>query len=135
VPKTIANSRKIVCPTADRLRQSLSRIPTVFGRLTYVASLREGLTGQPWQPDARQLTEPPDRALGHCHYQIFSEWIAKSLEEQKADLEEYIASRGPGVEGIPRYRELIPAAARDVERQLYLTDLETLLELLRVRFA
>jgi len=61
---------------------------------------------------------------------VFSQWLGFSLAEQKSDLDEYLQ-----VAGSPRYavhyRNLVPATARDVERQLYLTDLETLLELLK----
>jgi len=33
--------------------------------------------------------------------------------------------------GLTPYRNLVPAGAREVERKLYLVDLETILELLR----
>ncbi|MGA2192613.1 MAG: PAS domain S-box protein [Nitrospirota bacterium] len=60
------------------------------------------------------------------------------LEQQKADLDLYLS----GLPGNRRtiletwirlqpYRSLVPAAAREVERQLYMTDLETILELLK----
>jgi hypothetical protein len=45
-------------------------------------------------------------------------------------LDEYLDTAG-GPRYALAYRNLVPASARDVERQLYLTDLETLLELLR----
>ena len=57
------------------------------------------------------------------------QWLTFSLAEQKSDLDEFLA----GFDGQPgrlRYRDLPPRNARDVERQLYLTDLETLIELL-----
>ena len=74
--------------------------------------------------------EDTDRTLCNSHHQVFSEWLGFSLSEQKSDLDDYL-----NVAGSPRdalhYRDLVPPTARDVERQLYLTDLETLLELLK----
>ena len=75
----------------------------------------------------REIT---DRTLCHSHHEIFSEWLSSTLAQQKADLDEYLtASRAP-LDLVP-YRDVAPATAHQVERQLYLTDLETLLELLR----
>jgi hypothetical protein len=83
--------------------------------------------------------EITDRTLRHSHHEIFSEWLGLSLAEQKADLDEYLSSTHSPLDNIPLYnsleilpyRALVPASAHQVERQLYLTDLETLLELLR----
>lgn len=73
--------------------------------------------------------EETDRTLRHSHQQIFQQWLNLTLRDQKEDLDQYLAeSRGPRY-SLP-YRNLVPPTARDVERQLYLTDLETLLELL-----
>ena len=75
----------------------------------------------------REIT---DRTLRHSHHQIFTEWLGYSLAEQKGDLDDYLSSSGVALETLP-YRDFTPATAHQVERQLYLTDLETLLELLR----
>lgn len=76
-------------------------------------------------------SEDADRTLCHSHHQVFSQWIGSSLAEQKADLDEYVRDAGGGKYLLQQYRNLVPPTARDVERQLYLTDLETLVELLR----
>jgi len=76
--------------------------------------------------------EDADRALCHSHHKVFSQWIASSLEEQKADLDDYLRLAGGVTDVFRRYRNLPPPTAHEVERQLYLTDLETLLELLRL---
>jgi hypothetical protein len=72
--------------------------------------------------------EQVDRTLCHSHHQVFQHWLATSLQDQKADIEEYLGSGSGARSAILRYRDLIPLTARDVERQLYLCDLETLLE-------
>ena len=61
---------------------------------------------------------------------MFSEWLGFSLADQKSDLDEYLNLAGSPREALPYYN-LVPPTARDVERQLYVTDLETLLELLK----
>jgi len=119
-------------PAADLWRKTLSRIPNHFGRLVFVASLRDGQTGRyEHMPLADTVgREITNRTLCHSHHEIFSEWLNFTLSEQKADLDDYLTSSQSPLETLP-YRELAPAAAHQVERQLYLTDLETLLELLR----
>ncbi len=112
---------------------TLRQIPTIFGRLVCLSSLRDEATGRYAHPVLVPLVgvEEADRTLRHSHHQVFTQWIGSSLEDQKADLEEYLGTAGGGQDVFRRYRRLTPPTARDVERQLYLADLETLLELLR----
>jgi len=117
--------------TAGELwRKILSRIPTAFGRLVYVASLRDPQTGRYYHSELSSLlgTDEADRTLRHGHHQVFSQWLVFSLADQKSDLDEYLDAEKMSA---LRYRELPPSTARDVEIQMYLTDLETLLELMR----
>lgn len=113
-------------------RKTLGQIPTVFGRLVYMASLRDAASGRYTHESLVSLqgAEDADRTLCHSHHQVFSEWLGFSLAEQKSDLDDYLRAAGSTRYAL-RYRELIPPTARDVERQLYLTDLETLVELLK----
>ena len=124
-------------------RKALAGIPTVFGRLVYLASLLDSTSGYYREPGMTSLLGPEgsDRSIRHSHYQVFSEWLAFSLAEQKADIDDFLRGLGH-ITGRPinwsaslPYRTLIPPGARDVERQLYLADLETLLELLKVEHA
>lgn len=127
-----ANSESTRGPAAELWRRTLSQIPTQFGRLVYLASLRDGATGRYAHPALSHLmdAEDADRMLCHSHHQVFSGWLRFSLEEQKMDLEEYLRAGG-GPAHAPHYGDLVPRTARSVERELYLTDLETLLELLK----
>ena len=113
-------------------RKTLERIPTYFGRLVFLAASRDELTGRYTHPPLVQIVgdEITNRTLLHSHHEIFSEWLGFSLAEQKADLDAYLSSTQSRLETLP-YRDVVPASAHQVERQLYLTDLETLLELLR----
>ena len=72
-----------------------------------------------------------DRTLCHCHHQVFRQWIGCTLAEQKADLDQYLVSSRDEID-LVFCRGLIPQAVHEVERLLYLTDLEMLLELLRL---
>lgn len=128
-----SNSRSARGPGVELWRESLSQIPTVFGRLVYLASLRDAATNRYVHASLTPLLGPEDadRTLCHSHHQVFSQWIGFSLAEQKADLDEYVRETGGQKHLLQQYGNLVPAKARDVERQLYITDLETLVELLR----
>ncbi|HTR36051.1 MAG TPA: hypothetical protein VMH80_09130 [Bryobacteraceae bacterium] len=125
---------------SDLWRNTLAQIPSVFGRLVYLSSLRNPNNGR-YEHYGLALVfgeDEANRALRKSHRQTFSEWLAFNLEEQKADLDLYIS----GLEEKKRtvvetwmklapYRNLIPASVKGVERKLYITDLTALLELLR----
>jgi hypothetical protein len=118
-------------PAGEVWRDALYRIPTLFGRMVFLASLRHPQTGLYTHESLAGLPpEDADRTLRSSHQQVFQQWISQGLEEQKADLDEYLGTAGGPRYALP-YRNLVPSSAREVERQLYLTDLETLLELLR----
>ncbi len=129
--------------TADLWRNTLSQIPSVFGRLVYLTSLRDQNSGRYEHYGLSQAfgDDESDSVLRHSHEQAFAEWLCFTLEQQKADLDLYLA----GLNGNRRtivntwirlspYRNLVPSIAREVERQLYLADLETILELLRSEY-
>ncbi len=128
----MAKSEPAAGPAAELWRKTLQRIPTHFGRLVFLASLRDTLTGRYAHPPLSQIVgrEITDRTLCHSHHEIFAQWLSFSLSRQKADLDEYLLSSHPLFD-LAIYRDLMPGSAHQVERQLYLTDLETLLELLR----
>lgn len=125
---------------SDVWARTLSRIPTTFGRVVYLASLRDVNSGQYQHYGLSQIysDEEADRVLAASHQQAFREWLSHSLEQQREDLEEYLGS----IEGdrgallntwltLTPYRNLVPTTAREAERHLYLSDLELILDLLR----
>jgi hypothetical protein len=120
-------------PLERSLFRVLTQIPTIFGRLVYLASLRNSDSGRYSHHLLNGVLdfEECDRVLCHSHHQVFSRWLTFCLEEQKKDLEEYLNSAGVS-ETVLNYPDLIPRSSREVERQLYITDLETVLELLRL---
>ncbi len=126
-------------PAGDLWRNTLSQIPTLFGRLVFLSTLRDPNTGvyNHYGFAQRVGEETADAALRQSHWESFSEWLSFSLEEQKADLDLYLSSIDSDRKTILEtwirtrpYRYLIPATALDVERTLYYSDIEALLELL-----
>ncbi len=117
-------------PAGELLRNALSRIPTVFGRLKFLASLRDSGSGRYIYPAlAGAMGEDAlDWTLRYSHHQVFSNWLTFSLAQQKSDLDEFMSEHQARVSSL-HYRDLVPTTARDVERLLFFTDLETLLEL------
>ncbi len=127
-------------PATDLWRHTLARVPTLFGRLVYLASLRNLNSGLYEHGGLAQMfgDEQASETLRRSHLQVFQDWLCLNLEQQKADLQEYLGELpGPPAAVLREwlqlapYRNLVPAAAQDVERQLYLSDLETLLTVLR----
>jgi hypothetical protein len=127
-------------PAADLWRHTLARIPTLFGRLVYLSSLLSQNSGLYEHPALAQMfgDEQADETVRRSHARVFQDWLCLNLEQQKADLLEYLAEL-PGSPAtalttwlhLAPYRNLVPAAAQEVERRLYLTDLAMLLELLK----
>jgi len=121
-------------------RNTLSQIPSVFGRLVYVSSLRNPNNGR-YEHHGLALIfgeEDANKALKKSHLQIFMEWLTFNLEQQKADLEVYLQGlpddRATVLENwikLAPYRNLIPGSIRGVERRLYIADLTALLEVFR----
>ncbi|HLY16604.1 MAG TPA: hypothetical protein VKR61_05240 [Bryobacteraceae bacterium] len=117
----------------------MARIPTLFGRLTYLASLRNQNNGEYEHPALAQMVgdEQAGETLRRSHARVFQDWLCLNLEQQKADLQEYLAETSnpaallTGWVGSRSYQALAPATVQDVERQLFLGDLEILLGTLR----
>ncbi len=103
--------------TLDAYLDRLANIPTGLGKLVCLASLKKWLS---------------DR-----HRELFGEWLYLSLEEQCQDLEKHAseaANLGILPEGwltLPAYSGLIPDNVSDAEKELYLGNLDILLEVIR----
>lgn len=125
----------------SRWVRDFSQIGTFFGRLVYLAGLRNPDNGRyeqygcsPGTPSSLVIS----RDLKKVHENIFREWIGLSLELKKADVELYIAS----VDDDPRllvetwlrlksYMNLVPASVQGPERQRHISDFEAILGLLK----
>ncbi len=120
-------------------RRALSEIPSTFGRLVYMTSLRDPNFGQ-YIHYGFALTfghEETDATISRAHEEAFAQWLSYDLNQEKADLDVYLSELG-----VPRralidawrlqapYENLIPASAAKPERDLYIAELRTILELL-----
>jgi len=125
---------------ADLWRNTISQIPAVFGRLVYLASLRNPNNGR-YEHHGLALVfgeDEANKALKNCHSSVFAEWLSFNLEQQKADLDLYISAlfedKRVVIETWIRlapYRNLLPASVRGPEKRLYIADLTALLELFK----
>jgi hypothetical protein len=125
---------------ADLWRHTLSRIPTIYGRLTYLASLRDPNSGiyRHHGLSAAFGREESSKALRDSHRQTFAEWLKLSLSEKNADLTAHLATlEDPRRIVLDHWLESrvylgqVPGSARRMERELFFRDLEALLAVLR----
>lgn len=128
---------------ADLWRNTLSEIESVFGRLVYLSSLRDLNSGCYEHYGLAQVSgeEEADRAIRAAHRASFVEWLSYNLEQQKADLDLYLSTLDVDKRTVLEYwarlapyRSLVPAEADEVERQLYLCDLEAILALMNNQY-
>lgn len=127
----------------DLWRRTLQQIPSLYGRLVYLASLRHPNTDRYEHHGfaARFGEEKADRVLRSNHEEVFQDWLSLSVREKKDDLNTYLSSIDDNkrlvVETwlkIMPFRNLLPGAARGVEGDLFLVDFRVLLELLRSEY-
>jgi len=125
---------------ADLWRNTLLRIPSVFGRLVYLSSLRNAVTGKYEHHGLALMFGEDDarRALRKSHSRAFAEWLTFNLEQQKADLDLYlstVAADKPSIVDnwltVAAYKTFVPNSATTVEKRLYVADIEALIALLK----
>jgi hypothetical protein len=125
---------------AEMWRHTLSQIPSTFGKLVYISSLRDVNTGRYEHHGLAQLfgEQETEKALRESHRKVFAEWLSYNLEQQKEDLDRYLSSFQVDKRTIlatwtrlTPYRNLMPADLGEPERKLYLADFEAVLDLLR----
>jgi hypothetical protein len=136
-PGQIVNDLEVLDETWGR---ELVEIETAYGRLVYLASLRDSDSGR----YEHYATDPGSRKRVHAyflrlHEGIFREWVNLTLERKKSDIERYIKgldSLEPAdlIDAWLRltpYKNLVPGAIRGPEREKHISDVEAILGLLK----
>jgi hypothetical protein len=131
------NSRDISTETPFR---ELAHIATSYGRLVYLANLRNPDNGRyEHYGSENALPFTINQELTRLHEEIFREWLTYSLARKKADIELYIA----GIEftdpaelidtwlRLTPYKNLVPATIQGPERRKHISDFEAILGLLK----
>jgi excisionase family DNA binding protein len=128
-------------PDRDLLSQieaEISALPSLLAQLACLAQLRDPNTGVYSYPTVtdRSRTQEAHRVLERLHTQSFRRWLKLNLAGQKADFDLYLSglpcSRPTVVRTwiqIESYRCFVPASASPPERELFVSDMETLLHL------
>jgi hypothetical protein len=120
-------------------RDTLSTIPSVFGRMAYLSGLRNANTLR-YEHHGLALVFGEDdahRVLKKSHNRAFAEWLSFNLEQQKADLGLYLSSFEDkktvlkAWDKLGYYKRILPSSVRWPQRRLYLADLAALLAVLR----
>ncbi|MBV9303274.1 MAG: hypothetical protein JOY62_00490 [Acidobacteriaceae bacterium] len=133
-----ATDREIL---SDLWLRDLSHIRTSYGRLVYLAGLRNPDTGryEHYGANTTSLSVQASQVLKARHEAIFREWIGYPLEKKKADVELYIASidqvdKSELIDAWLRltpYKNLVPASIQGPERKKHVSDFEAILGLLK----
>jgi len=129
-------------PAGDLWRHTLARIPTLFGRLIYLSSLRNQSDGAYVHRGLARMVgdEQAGDTLRRSHARVFQDWLCLSLEQQMEDLQEYLAEVPNPAEVLNgwlhsgSYRDLAPLTAEEPERLLFTADLEKLLAVLKQEY-
>jgi hypothetical protein len=121
------------------LVSELTQIETFYGRLVYLAGLRDPNTGRYEHYGSTSSRKTTNQTLKRTHEAIFRKWVNLPLEQKKADIELYMST----IEGVncselidawlrlTPYKNLVPASIQGPERQKHISDFEAILGLLR----
>jgi hypothetical protein len=125
---------------ADLWKHTLSQIPNTYGRLAYLASLRDPNSGayRHYGLSAAFGREESAGALRKSHEDTFLEWLQLPLSLKTTDLREHFQN----LEENPRavmmylargmsYLNQTPDSASHAQRRQFQKEMEILLELLR----
>jgi|SRR5271168_10500 len=122
----------------DFTARTLAALPTEFGKLLYLASLRDFSSGNYVHEGllARHSNEAVQQALGYCHEEVFLRILEMPLEQQEWDLRACIAAQEGEFWGKVRrwresefYRLLIPTGSPAYLREIFVANAGALLEL------
>jgi len=130
------------CVVRDFTATTLAAIPNLYGRLIYIASLRDLSTGKYEHSGLAALYSPEaiQEALECCHHEIFQRILETPLAIQADDLRECLQEMDGSFRStlsnwrrMESYRILPPGNAPDYLRELFFSNLRALLEILEMQ--
>ena len=120
---------------------TLAAIPSFYGRLAYLASLRDLSTGCYDHAGLSALypAEAIQQALKKCHEELFQRVLETPLALQEDDLRSCLAGMDGPLDAtvthwrqMEAYRVLMPEDSPDYLKELFCSNLRALLEILQV---
>jgi hypothetical protein len=123
---------------ADLWKHTLSQIPSIYGRLVYLASLRDANSGiyRHHGLSAAFGREESLSALRKSHEDAFGEWLNLPLPEKSADLAAYFQSVDENpwqvltyLARAAPYLSQVPDSGSRAQRRQFKMEMEILLEL------
>jgi hypothetical protein len=124
----------------DFTATTLAAIPNLFGRLVYIASLRDLSSGNYEHAGLAALysAQAAQESLECCHYELFQKILEMPLSVQAQDLSECLQGMAGSYQAtilhwrqMEAYRVLLPGDTPDYLRELFFSNLRALLEILQ----
>jgi hypothetical protein len=126
--------------SGDLWRNTLAKIQSLFGRLIYLAGLRDPNSGR-YEHHGLALVFGSDeahKALRQSHALVFVEWLQLNLQQQQADLTLYLSALeedrstvvGTWMD-LKHYQSWVPGSIRGPDRRLYIANLVALIQLMQ----
>lgn len=124
---------------SDFTVSTLAAIPTVYGRLIYLASLRDLSSGKYEHAGLAAVYSPEavQEALAYCHREIFLKVLEMPLNRQEKDFSDCLAGMPGDLPAtivhwrqMEAYRILPPEEVPDYLKELFFSNLRALLEVL-----
>ncbi len=127
-------------PIEDLRFYTLAAIPSLFGRIVYMANLRNEETGRYEHYGLAVVFGEKDaeRALRLTHQESFQEWLTCGMREQKKDLELHFSTVRDGTDSWLKrtgFKEFLPQNCRAPEKQMFTDDLKQVLQIIRIERA
>ena len=126
----------------DFSSQTLAAIPTDFGRLYYVSSLKDADSGRYEHDGLRTLysENAVQAGLSHCHEELFSRILETPLREQERDLHACLGSAGDKFRDVVEnwrenrcFQEMCPEGLPDYLQDLFCSNMGALLAIFSSR--
>jgi hypothetical protein len=133
----LQQNRRII---QDFTATTLASIPSLFGRLIYVSSLRDLASGRYEHAGLLALhpEEAVQQALAKCHEEVIERILETTLAEQAEDVRECLETMPGGTaitvshwQQMEAYRVLLPEESPGYLKELFCSNLRALLEILR----